>query len=129
MYSRSPNLPSELLNGAIDPLYNHENFIKEAKFRLQNAHMAATKIIDKLKIANKNQYDENANPLGVKIGQTVYLKLEPYNQLNKLAKPCLVTAVNHPNITITDGIRSVQVHKNRVYKLKKRRKKYKKKKF
>lgn len=116
VYARTSNLPSDLLNGTISPIYNHDDYIKEAKFRIQSAHKAAAKVIDKLKLANKIQYDKNINPLDVKIGDTVYLKLEPYHKLSNIAKPCLVTAINHPNIIITDGVKSVEVHKNRVFK-------------
>lgn len=116
IYARNPNLPSELLNGNINPLYNHENYIGEARFRLQAAHAEASKLIDRMKIRNKYQYDKSINPLNLKIGDTVYLKVEPYNKFSTLTKRCIVSKINEPNITITDGIRSIEVHKNRVIK-------------
>lgn len=59
VFARTPNLPSDLLSGNISPLYNHENYVKEAKLRLQTAHQIATKFIEKLKLENKKYYDKN----------------------------------------------------------------------
>lgn len=116
VFARSPNLPSTILSNKVEPLYNHDNYIKEAKFRLQNAHKMAKQLIEKMKINNKNYYDRNCNPLDVNVGETVHLKIEPYQKLQTLSKPYKVIAVNQPNVTLSDGINTINVHKNRLMK-------------
>lgn len=85
------NLPSEITSRNVQPLYNADNYVKEAKFRLQNAHQAARAVIDKMKIKNKVQYDKSANPMGVNIGDVVYVRQEPYDKLNILNKNYIIT--------------------------------------
>lgn len=116
VYARSPNLPSDLLTGQVQPLYNHDSYVKEAKFRLQRAHKAAQEIIDKLKETNKKYYDRTSNPIDVKVGDTVYLKIEPYNKFGTLRKKYTVSDVLDTNVKLTDGQKSVVVHKNRITK-------------
>lgn len=116
VYARSPNLPSDLLTGQVQPLYNHDNYVKEAKFRLQRAHKAAQDIINKLKSTNKIYYDKNANPIDVSVGEKIYLRTEPYNKFQQLSKPYVVTEVQGTNVKITDGQKEILVHKNRISK-------------
>lgn len=116
VFSRNVNLPSEITSRNIQPLYNADNYVKEAKFRLQNAHQAAQAFIKELKIKNKKQYDKTANPLSVKIGDTVYVRQEPYDKLNTLNKKYTITKIEHPNVTLSDGANQILVHKNRLFK-------------
>lgn len=116
VYARSPNMPSDLLSGQIQPLYNHDDYVKEAKFRLQRAHKAATEIMNKLKETNKKYYDKTANPINVKVGDKIYLRTEPYNKLQQLRKPFIITEILDTNVKITDGQKEYLVHKNRINK-------------
>lgn len=108
VFSRSVNLPTEITSKNVQPLYNPDNYIKEAKFRLQNAHQAARVFIDEY-------YDRTANPLDVKIGDIVYLRQEPYNKLNTLNKRYKIESIEHPNVTLSDGEGRIMVHKNRLF--------------
>lgn len=116
IFARSPNLPSTLLTGDVQPLYDHSNYVKESKFKLQRAYVAARKFIDDRKLVNKKYYDRDANPLNVSMGDTVYLKLEPYNKLKTLGKAFKVVEINNTNVKISDGEKTRVVHKNRLYK-------------
>lgn len=98
----------------MQPLYNHDSYVKEAKFRLQRAHKAAQEIINKLKETNKKYYNRTANPIDVKIGEKIYLRTEPYNKLQQLRKPYTITEINGTNVKITDGQKGTIVHKNRI---------------
>lgn len=114
VYARSPNLPSDLLTGQVQPLYNHDSYIKEAKFRLQRAHKAAQDIISKLKETNKKYYDRTINPIDVRIGDKIYVRSEPYNKLEQLRKPYVVTEIQGTNVKLSDGHKEILVHKNRI---------------
>lgn len=121
VFSRNVNLPSNITSNQIQPLYNFDNYVKEAKYRLQNAHMAARNFIEKLKIKNKTFYDKTANPLEIDIGDIVYLRQEPYNKLGTLNKKFIVKSIEHPNVIIFDGSKETIVHKNRLLKLDKQK--------
>lgn len=116
VFARSPNLPSDLLTGEVQPLYNIDNYVMEAKFRLQRAHLEAKKLINKLKESNKQYYDETAKPLEAKVGDTVYLRSEPYNKFKQMSKPYKIVREEHPNILISNDSGSLLVHKNRIFK-------------
>lgn len=116
VYSRSPNLPHDLLNGQIQPIYNAENFAKEAKFRLQKAHESARALLQKFKEYNKKQYDKNSNPINLEINDTVYLRKEPYGKLRTLNKKYKVVRLDGPNALISNNEGSITVHKNRLVK-------------
>lgn len=116
VFARSPNLPSDLLTGQVQPLYNHDNFVKEAKFRLQRAHKAAQELIIKLKQTNKLYYDKKANPIDIHIGESIYLKNEPYDKFSTLRKKFVVKDVQESNVILTDGQKTIKVHKNRIHK-------------
>lgn len=116
MFARSVNLPQEIVSYNVQPLYNPDDFVKEAKFRLQNAHKSAIAFIDKLKVRNKKYYDRTANPINLKVGEYIYLQLEPYDKLSTLRKKYKVIETNHPNVTISDGVNTLTVHKNRLVK-------------
>lgn len=116
VYARSPNLPSDLVSGEVQPLYNVENYVKEAKFRLQRAHIETRKFIDKLKEANKKQYDKTAKPIDIKLNDTVYLRTEPYHKQKELSKKYKVIRDEHPNVLIANETGSLLVHKKRIFK-------------
>lgn len=116
VFNKNPNLPSDLCNGKVQPLYNVDNFVQEARFRLQKAHIAASELLNKMKQKNKVQYDKKSNPLELELNETVYLKTEPYNKLKSLSIPFKVVRLEHPNVLISNGTGSLLVHKNRLFK-------------
>lgn len=115
VFGKKPTLPCDILNGQIDPIYNIDNYVKEFKFRLQNAHNQSVKIIEKMKFRNKLYYDRNINPIDIKIGELVFMNKEPYDKHNKIRTgPYEVLEINHPNVTIKMGNKKYVVHKNRL---------------
>lgn len=81
VFNKNPILPIDWLNGQVDPIYNFDDFVYEAKFRLQNAHQDANNLLKKLKMRNKEYYDSNAKPLNLNVHDTVKLVVEPYDKL------------------------------------------------
>lgn len=73
------NLPYSLQQGTVDPIYNVENFVKEAKFRIQSAHKEANRLIEKIK-HNKRNFDRTANPVHLHINDRVLVEKEPYHK-------------------------------------------------
>lgn len=105
IFSKKPNLPIDLLNGNIDPIYNLDNYVKEAKYRLQTAHQRASKIIEKLKVRNKIYYDKDAKPTSIKPNDLVLIERKPYDKFESVYKgPYKVDSVSGSNVTIVDTI-------------------------
>lgn len=119
VFNKKPNLPENLLDGHIVPLYNLDNYVKEAEFRLRNAWSQAVTMINKHKQTNKKYYDRNINELNVQINDLVYLKVEPYHKhSNTYSGPHKIIEIQYPNVTILDqNTQKTQlVHLNRLAK-------------
>lgn len=115
VFSKRPNVLRDILNGKIEPINNIDNFVHEAKYRLQIAHKTAVQFIEKLKITNEKYYDQNTNPLKVKVGQLVKVATEPYNKFRPIYDgPFEVLAVEQPNLIIKMKNKEYRIHKDRV---------------
>lgn len=73
VFSKKPVNINCLSNNNIDPVYNIENFAKEANYRLQLALSHAKKLLEKSKEHNKIMYDKKIKPLNINIGDKVTL--------------------------------------------------------
>lgn len=116
IFAKKPNLPTDLLTGKVDPIYNFDNCVKEAKYRLQSAHQKASKILEKLKIRNKEYYDKDAKPTPIKQDDLVLIKRQPYDKFKSVYKgPYKVDSVSGSNVTIIDKDtkKKILVHKDR----------------
>lgn len=110
VFGRKCNIP-EMLNGIIEPIYNYDSFMKVSRYNLQIAQIAARNLIEKMKIRNKEYYDNKANPINVSVGDSILIKNESYKKHGKTyAGPYTVTGISHPNVTIKIDDK----HKNRI---------------
>lgn len=117
LYGRKPNLPNDLLDGGVDPIYNADNYAKELKYRLQRAHFETRSIIDKIKIKNKANYDKNTNAVNFKIGDKVKIKNEPYNKMKYIySGPFEIIDIIDKNISLDVNGKKYTVHANRLAK-------------
>lgn len=119
VFSSQPYLPNQLLDNNVDPLYNIDNYVKEAKYRLQTSHIHAQNLIDKAKAHNKYYYDLTSKPLHLKLNDQVYLKKEPYNKHDQIySGPYIVKKIEQPNVEIFDlkTGKSIITHKDRLRK-------------
>lgn len=117
-FTRNPNMPNDLLNGRIDPIYNVDNFVKEAKYRFQLINEDAKKLLLKSKQRNKVQYDKSAKPSNIKIGDRVKLKMEPYNKFRDIYEgPYSVGEVESNNALIYNEKRTKRVHLDQLKKI------------
>lgn len=114
IFSKKCNMPSDLTM-SIEPIYDFENFIKVAKKNLQVAHKAAIGAVEKSKIESKKFYDRKANPIILKKGDKVLVKIEPYNKLKNIFKgPYSIIKLDEENVTIKIDEKETTIHKNRV---------------
>lgn len=115
VYGRKANFPLDYVNG-VDPLYNHDLYNKELKFRLQNAFSRARGYLLKDKEKRIASQDK-VNSLHISVGDKV--KLENEQRENKLSSvylgPYTVVSISGTNCEIVDekGKRQT-VHKNRL---------------
>ncbi|RYX87425.1 hypothetical protein EON73_01410, partial [bacterium] len=117
VFAKKPIIPPDILNGRIDPIYNIDNYISEARYRLQVAHKKVQQLLDKMKTYNKTQYDKKSNPIDVKINDKVYLEKMPYNKHQPIYEgPYAIVDIDHPNVKLQVGKKVEVVHKNRIVK-------------
>lgn len=117
VFGKKPTLPFEWLDGRVDPLYNVDDFVSEAKYRLQRAHVDARQLIQKMKLRNKSYYDRNADPIDLNVGSKVKLVVLPYDKHSEIYKgPYVVKMIDDPNVMITGCGKEKIVHKDRLRK-------------
>lgn len=115
VFGKEASLPNELNKCEIDPLYNHENYVKELKYRMQRSNILARNSIIKHKNRNKDLYDKNAKPIDLQIGDKIFIKKEPYNKFKSIYEgPFSIESMNGENISIKDNNKLRQIHKNRI---------------
>lgn len=116
VFNKKPVLPDTITRG-VEPIYNVEDFVKEAKFRLQKAHSEARKFLEQSKHKNKIQYDKTAKTRDIKINDKIYISNEPYDKKKNVnSGPFVVVEIKDENVIIED-INSKQrkeIHKNRI---------------
>lgn len=115
--SKKPIIPDILCKNTIDPIYNIENFAKEAKFRLQLAHIEAKKYLDKSKKINKSYYDRQINQIELKINDMVLITSENKNKLEPIyTGPFKITKIDNTNVEVIDTKtkKTQKIHKNRI---------------
>lgn len=118
VFAKNVVMPHEIFNGNIDPVYNTENYVKEAKLRLQFAHKLASETIEKFKAKSKKNYDKKSNPIDIEIGDEVKIVVEPYSKFsNKYRGPYKVIDISDKNVTILiENNKKYILHKDRVRK-------------
>lgn len=119
LYGKQPIRWDEILTGNIDPIYNFDNFAKEAKFRLQQSHLWAQDLLKSSKEHNKINYDKHLNQINVKIGDKVLLEQPARHKLDPIYKgPFNIKEIKDLNVTIEDPDSNKEqiVHKNRLIK-------------
>lgn len=115
VYGHSSNLPYELCSGNVKPLYNIDNYAHEMRLILQVAHEEARKIIDKIKMRNKQYYDRILNKVEFKIGDSVKVANEPYKKFQNIySGPFTVLEVDKENVSIDLNGKRYKIHKNRI---------------
>lgn len=116
VFNRAPNLPHNLTN-SVEPIYNIDDYVKEAKYRLQKSHLEAQKMLNASKIRNKIQFDKNSNDKVVKINDEIYISAEPYDKRKNVNDgPYIVKKIKKHNVVLEHKVnKSVkEVHKNRI---------------
>lgn len=102
----------------ITPLYNVNNYAKEAKFRLEVAHKRAQTLLNRHKLRQKSNYDRNVTDDKFSVGDMVLLKNETAHKIDpKYKGPYkIIDILKNNNIKILDNkINKEQiVHANRL---------------
>lgn len=119
VFARELNIPNIILNNGVDPLYNIDDYAKEAKYRLQVTNAMAKELLEKSKCRAKRAYDTKINPLELKINDRVKLINENRHKHDHMYKgPFIVIGIESPNVTIIDPTtnKTKITHKNNVRK-------------
>lgn len=116
VFNRSPNLPHIITNG-VEPIYDIEDFVKEAKYRLQKTHAQTQQFLVKNKEKNKSLYDKRMKTKELNINDKIFNSSEPYDKRKNVNEgPYIVREIKNENIVIEDPNTKKQkeVHKNRI---------------
>lgn len=118
VFAKHVTMPHEILTEDMEPVYNADDYVKEAKLRLKIAHAQAGETVEKLKAKTKAFYDLNSKPLDVKVGDEVKVVVEPYKKMSSKYKgPYKVIDVNEQNVSIeVEKGKKYTLHKDRLRK-------------
>lgn len=118
VFAKKPNNFVSIFQNNVEPIYNIENFAKEAKFCLQVALKHARELLRKAKLNANKFYDRKINPLQINIGDKVAINnfagnkvLDPlYNS------PFTVLDIKDFNLILRndDNKKITKIHKNNV---------------
>lgn len=114
VFGKKCSLPSNLTNGTVEPLYNVDSYPLELKFRLQTVQSEARKNLINSKLARKEKYDSNKNPIEYKPNDLILVKNETGNKLQNIyLGPYKVIRDMSPNVEILKNGKPEIIHKNR----------------
>lgn len=121
VFAKKPTTFEFLQQNKIDPIYNHDSYMVELKYKLQIAHQRARKLIDKNKIIIKQQHDKNLNPISIKVNDLVLISNEARHKLEPWFKgPYKVVEIKDLNCVLEDNnSKQFLIHKNRLKKFQK----------
>lgn len=119
IFGRQANIPQSIQNPCtIEPIYNHDSYYSELKFKIQSAIKSTRNLLKESKIDRINK-QTNTNPINIQTGEIVWLKVENRRKLDKIySGPFEIIKIEHPNVTIKHKITAEvqKVHKNRIIK-------------
>lgn len=120
VFGRQANLPSNIKNSdSIEPVYNHEAYFTELKFKLQLAAHKTKEILEKVKESRIANQANKVNPIDINLADQVWLRKENRKKLDAVfTGPFKVVALDHPNVKIKSCLTGEvqKVHKNRLVK-------------
>lgn len=122
VFSKSPIVQEFILTGKIDPVYNIDNYVKEAKFKLQVMHKKASEFLEISKAKNKLSYDKKVTNVKFNLNDSVLLRNEQRNKLEPLySGPFVILEILESNVKLRNlkTNKEIVVHKNRIVKWKK----------
>lgn len=107
-------LPSNFIHGKIDPLYAHESYPLEFKYRLQVAQKDAHDNLIKSKTTRKEKYDCNMNPVSYKEGDYLFIRNTTGHKMDPIyLGPYEVVKDLDCNVKILKNGKLEIIHKNR----------------
>lgn len=114
VFGKIPNLPSNLMTNIVDPIYNHDNYALELKFRLQVAQKDAKNNLLQKKTKRKTDYDKRINPITYCKDDLLLLRNPTGNKLDRIyLGPYIVLEDLGVNVKINKNGKIDIVHKNR----------------
>lgn len=107
-------LPGNFNSNLVDPLYAHDNYALELKYRLQRAQKDARDNLIHSKIKRKTKYDTAIKPVYYNKGDLLLLRNPSENKMDPIfLGPYLVVDDLDCNVKILKNGREDIVHKNR----------------
>lgn len=115
VFGKNCELPSNLRNNRIEPLYNPDNYMQELRYRLKISNKEARENLVSRKEQRVKRMNDKVNLYNYKIGDLVMLKNEQRKKLDPIyLGPFEVLSDQKPNVEIKVKNKPYLVHRNRV---------------
>ena len=114
VFGKICNIPSNLKNDVVEPLYNSEHYPLELKYRLQLSNKDARENLLRSKEKRKEVYDINVKPMYYNKDNLILIR-NPSNDKKEsiYLGPYTVVEDRDPNVVILKNGKEEIVHKNR----------------
>lgn len=113
VFGKRCNEMTFLAENKTSPLYNHDSYEKELKYRMQITHSKVLREIKKAKTNRTIQTNKHIIDTQINIGDTVYLKSENNHELDQVySGPYKII-----NSTDSNARKTIEVHKSRLLNL------------
>ena len=120
VFGKIATLPDYVSDTKITPVYDIENYAKQLKYQLQTTQIQARTYLEMDKQKRKMEYDKNAKPSNIEVGNEVKLINEQRNKFDaRYLGPFKVVNINKPNAYIKKpgGNKIKKVHMDRLIKI------------
>lgn len=121
IFGKQARLPTHFSETVIvDPIYNHESYVTELKYKLQLINNKARLMSEKAKQNRSLVQSKQSKPIQITIGDKVWLRNENRRKLDKVQSgPFEIISEDHPNVRIKNFTNEETqiVHKNRLIKV------------
>lgn len=105
----------------ITPIYNHDSYVNEIRYKLQFIHNEILRKIENVKLSRTEEANKDVTPTKLSIGDKVYLKLENRRKLDIVQDgPYIIIDLDESNATIKHQTTAniLKVHRTRLIKQK-----------
>lgn len=118
MFGRKPITPDTFNNLKIDPIYNHDDYSKQLKYKIQMATKMARHFLNRSKEINKKYADKTMANNQFNVNDEVLVLSQNHKLKSVYDGPYTIIALDEHNATLSNNISNKNkiVHKNRIIK-------------
>jgi hypothetical protein len=118
LFGNKANLPEDMFNSDIAPLYNPDDYAKDTQHKLKIALRRAREMIEEEKSKRKSHFDKIIKPQKITLNDNIYITNEARRKLDSFYEGPykIIEILENNNIRVEDpkNKKQIIIHKNRI---------------